>query len=250
MSELRKIIVFLVVTLIFIYMIKINFSLLTKYGHKKRLSALLILGLGLISAGTFFDVIAFLIDIRLNDIISICFTAGAIIFGTYIILWSRYIINIITKLHKKAHNDSMTGVYNRVGFELIFREKSMEDNSFYIMVFDLDKTKRINDTLGHSKGDEYIINAANIINEEIGINGFVGRTGGDEFVAFVKNIGEEGINEIKELIKKRVANIKNMEGTQISIGYSFGEREGNNLKELLEVADKRMYMDKNNRILR
>jgi len=226
------------------YMIWMNFKVLNKYGNKKVLSAFMISGLGLMSAGTFFDLLSELMGIRLNNFISTCFTAGAIVFGTYIILWNKYLISVIVNLRKEVNSDNMTGVYNRIGFKNVFEEKISVKNLFYIMVFDLDKTKLINDTFGHLKGDQYITNAANIIKDEINKNGFVGRTGGDEFVAFLENVSEDEIKRIKYLIKKRVSNIFKMEHAQISIGYSMFGKDGQNLEELLKVADKRMYEDK------
>lgn len=242
--EMRKLLVFLVVTSIFMYMMWMNFKILNKYGNKKVLSAFMISGLGLISAGTFLDVVADLANIKLNNIISTCFTAGAIVFGAYIVLWTKYLVDVISNLYKKAHNDTMTGVYNRSGFEKAFEEKTSRKPAFYIMVFDLDKTKMINDKFGHFKGDEYIINSANIIQEEVRKFGFVGRTGGDEFVACLENINEEEIEKIKYAIKKRVSNIFHMYNTQISIGYSIYGIDAENLEELLKIADKRMYEDK------
>lgn len=242
--EMRKLLVFLVVTSIFMYMIWINFKILNKYGNKKVLSAFMISGLGLISAGTFLDVVAELVNMKLNSIISTCFTAGAIVFGAYIVLWTKYLVDVISSLYNKAHNDIMTGVYNRSGFKEAFEEKTSRKPIFYIMVFDLDKTKIINDKLGHFKGDEYIINSANIIQEEVGNFGFVGRTGGDEFVACIENVNDDEIERIKHMIKKRVSNIFYMYNTHISIGYSIYGRDAENIEELLKIADKRMYEDK------
>lgn len=241
---MRKLLVFLVVISIFMYMMWMNFKVFNKYGNKKILSSFMISGLGLISVGTLLDFVAELNNIRLNNIISTCFTAGAIVFGAYIVLWTKYLVDVISSLYKKAHNDTMTGVYNRSGFQNVFEEKTSKNSIFYIMIFDLDKTKEINDNFGHFKGDEYIISAANIIQEEICNVGFVGRTGGDEFVACIENVSEEEIEIIKDKIKKRVSNIFYMHDTKVSIGHSIYGKDALNLNELLKIADKRMYEDK------
>lgn len=247
MIEIRKVIVFLVVTSIFMYMVWMNFKLLNKYANKKILTAMMISGLGLISAGTFFDVVSEFTNIQFRNVISTCFTAGAIVFGAYVVLWSKHVVNIISTLNKEAHNDKMTGVYNRSGFEKAFEERVVRKPSFYIMIFDLDKTKLINDTFGHLKGDQYIIKAAKIIQEEIGKFGFVGRTGGDEFVACIEKVSEDEIIKITSLIKKRVSDIFKIHDTQISIGYSIHGKDALSLEELLRIADERMYEDKMHR---
>lgn len=250
MVELRKGIVFLVVSLIFAYMIWINFAILNKYESKKILTACMISGLGLICAGTFFDFISSLMRLNFKNLISICFTAGTIVFGLYIVLWGNYMVGIIAKLNKRAHNDEMTGLYNRIGFEKIIEKRLANINEpFYVMVLDLDKTKEINDNFGHLNGDRYIISAAKIIKDEIGKFGFAGRTGGDEFVAFLESINENEIEKIKKSIKMRASNIfyNEKQNTHISIGYSKYQKDGQNYEELLRVADKRMYEDKKKR---
>ena len=244
MIEFRKSIVFLFVSILFIYMVRINFSVLKKFNSRKYLPFLMLIGLGLIMLGTFFDMISNLIDMKFVTLIPRCFTAGAILFVVYIILWSNYMVDIMNTLNECAHNDPMTGLYNRMGFEKVFKEKIAIQESFYIMVFDLDKTKIINDSFGHLKGDQYIISAARIIEKEIGENGFVGRTGGDEFVAFLENINEEQVEDIKFFIKNHVSHIFHKQNTQISIGYSKYKKDGQTLEDLLSFADKRMYEDK------
>ena len=156
-------------------------------------------------------------------------------------------VEIMTTLNECAQNDPMTGLYNRMGFEKVFKEKIAIQESFYIMVFDLDETKIINDNFGHLKGDQYIISAARIIKDEIGENGFIGRTGGDEFVALVENMTEEKIEDMKFFIKKHVSHIFNKQNTQISIGYSKYKEDGETFEELLSFADKKMYEDKEKR---
>ena len=244
MIEMRKLAVFLFVALLFIYLIWINFRVLNKFGHKKLLSALMISGLGLITVGTFFDMISNLMDMKFGTLISTCFTAGVIIFVVYIILWSSYMAQTMSTLNEHAHNDPMTGLYNRMGFEKVFERKISTQEPFYIMVFDLDKTKLINDKFGHLKGDQYIISAAKIIKDEMGESGFVGRTGGDEFVALVENMTEEKIEDMKCFIKNHVSQIFNKQNTQISIGYSKYKEDGETFEELLSFADKKMYEDK------
>ena len=247
MIEFRKMIVFVFVSILFIYMVWINFSVLKKFNHRKYLPFLMFLGLGLINLGTFFDMISNITNMKFVTLIQTCFTVGAIIFVVYIILWSKYMVEIMTNLDECAHNDPMTGLYNRMGFEKVFKRKIEIGEYFYIMVFDLDKTKIINDNFGHLKGDKYIISAARIIKDEIGENGYIGRTGGDEFVALVENITEEQIEDIKFCIKNRVSRIFNKQNTQISIGYSKYKKDGETFEELLSFADKKMYEDKKKR---
>jgi hypothetical protein len=67
-------------------MIWINFSVLKKFNRRKYLPFLMLIGLGLITLGTLFDMISSLTDMKFEILIPTCFTAGAIIFVLYIML--------------------------------------------------------------------------------------------------------------------------------------------------------------------
>ncbi|NYC94608.1 GGDEF domain-containing protein [Clostridium acetobutylicum] len=89
----------------------------------------------------------------------------------------------------------MTGVYNRNGIKKIFKDTINKEDNFFVMSFDLDETKIINDNFGHLVGDEYIISAARAIKEVLGAKGVVGRTGGDEFAAIYISTDQEELKK-------------------------------------------------------
>lgn len=244
MIEIRKLIVFLFVAVLFCYIVSRTFYDLKRYKFKESFSYAVILGLGLIAVGSYLDLVSNLSNSRLYIGKQVCFTVGVIIFITGIVLWDNYFRRTVTILNKIAHTDSMTGAYNRAGLEQAFESIVKASEIFYVMEFDLDRTKVINDNFGHISGDKYIINAAKIITEEIGINGLLARIGGDEFVALLDNTDEEEIEKIIVSIKKRVSNIFGDKKTSISIGCSMYGSEGDTLEKLLKSADKRMYEDK------
>lgn len=245
MRELGKIVIFLGVLSLFMYMLYINFIHFKNFYQRKYLCCLMILGLGLITIGTFLDALSSCINVNFKVLISMSFTIGGGIFAVYLILWSTHIKTTIINLNKYVYIDNMTGIYNRKGFENLFSKKILSKELFFIMVFDLDKTKTINDNFGHLNGDKYICNAAKIINEEVCKNGFAARIGGDEFIAFLENINENEVEKIKEAIKIRVSNIFAKQDTKVSIGYSKYKIDGEEFEELIRIADLRMYEDKN-----
>ncbi|SHI74337.1 diguanylate cyclase (GGDEF) domain-containing protein [Clostridium cavendishii DSM 21758] len=241
MLELSKVIVFLFVLTLFIYMLWMSFNI---FKLNKFLIFLMSIGLGLITLGTFLDVISNLTYINFYICIKVSFTLGAIIFTIFILLGVNYIKKEIDVLNKFIGIDIMTGVYNRKGIEECFKKFIEEKKMFYIMFFDLDKTKIINDNFGHLIGDEYIRNSAKIIYSEIGMHGAVGRIGGDEFVAILQYTNEEKLEHIKASIKKEVSNIFKDENTSISIGHSVYGKDDVDFRKLLNIADERMYEDK------
>ncbi|EKQ51299.1 MULTISPECIES: GGDEF domain-containing protein [unclassified Clostridium] len=247
MVWLSKLIIFLFVSFLLIYMIWINYKVLNKFVYKKKISVVGISGLGLILAASFLDMISNLIHIEIENIINIFLVIGVSIFVTYLILWINCIVKVISTLNRNANNDPMTGLYNRKGLEKVFERKISTGQAFFIMAFDLDKTKMINDSLGHLVGDKYIISSARIIKNRIGKKGVVARTGGDEFIAIIENISEKEIENIKLSIKNGVSHIFSNQNTQVSIGYSKYTEDGITLEDLMNIADKRMYEEKRSR---
>lgn len=244
MIEFRKVIVFLFAMILFIYLIYTSFYSLKAYKLKKLPFIVMIIGLGLITSGTFIDMLTNLILNKFDNVMKVCFTAGAVIFIVGMAIWDRYLRKTILVLYISSHTDSMTGAYNRKGIEQAFERTIKSKEAFYVMAMDLDGTKKVNDKYGHLSGDKYIIEASKIINEEIGIKGFLGRTGGDEFVVLLGHCSERELEEIKSAIKQRISKIFPGETTRISIGCSLYGKDGENPKQLISVADSRMYMDK------
>lgn len=76
---------------------------------------------------------------------------------------------MINQLEKSALTDSMTGVLNRNGIEKNYNILINARSSFYVIVCDLDGTKKINDSLGHLAGDKYINSTTKIMTDVIGL---------------------------------------------------------------------------------
>lgn len=244
MGEVRKIVIFVFTAALFVYMMGRTFCSIKKHEFKKSLFAAMILGTGLITIGTFLDTLSIFTHGRYNPLIQIFFTLGGIVFIIGIVLWDNYIRITVAFLNKVIRTDPMTGVFNRRGLEEAFQITAKEKRTFFIVCFDLNDTKRINDKFGHLSGDKYIINSTKIISEEIGIRGVLARTGGDEFVALLWHINENEIEKIELAIKNKVNKIFIDQKTSISIGHAMYGREGKTLEQLIKIADLNMYEDK------
>ena len=151
---------------------------------------------------------------------------------------------MINQLEKITLNDAMTGVLNRNGIERNYNIFVKSRNYFYIIFCDLDGTKKINDGLGHLIGDKYISITTEIIKDIIGLKGHVGRIGGDEFVVLLEYIGNQELQLMLIKIRQAVYKFLPEENTGISIGYSLFPSDGTTFEELIEIADKRMYVNK------
>ena len=95
------------------------------------------------------------------------------------------------KLLIRAETDQMTGLYNKATTENRIQSslRELNGNSYQIlMLVDIDDFKKINDTFGHLKGDEVIVDIAKTLQAFKGDYGIAGRLGGDEFCVFLTNV--------------------------------------------------------------
>ncbi len=107
-----------------------------------------------------------------------------------------------------AHYDALTNLPNRTLFqrhaEELLRHTSSVD--FAILYIDIDEFKRINDSLGHLIGDEFLRGVSARLVESIGSEDFVARLGGDEFAIVQHNVYSEG--DVDELIARIYAALR------------------------------------------
>lgn len=158
----------------------------------------------------------------------------------------------IRNLYKLLNTDQLTGIFNRHSFEEEFNSLDPSKEPVTIAAFDVNELKSINDRLGHGAGDALIIAASTCILKTFGKYGKCFRTGGDEFVAIMH--GASGrMGEISAEFDKNIKNAvpEGTEGLTISYGYCDSVESPNlSAKEMLALADKRMYEDKSNYYVR
>lgn len=154
-----------------------------------------------------------------------------------------------------ANRDSLTKLYNRVYIENKFdrvKENALNENSkFYIVIFDIDNLKYINDKYGHSIGDLVITKIAKELNLLVGENDVLARIGGDEFLGIFH---EKDIDILFNKVKNALINVNQnteINNVNISCSFSFGistfGEDGQEFRELFKKADERMYIIKNHR---
>ena len=89
-------------------------------------------------------------------------------------------------LLRRANMDLLTGIYNRSAEELITRKLKQNGGGVLFMI-DLDDFKQINDTLGHSVGDQVLVAVSDVLKHLFRAGDIVARVGGDEFVVFLES---------------------------------------------------------------
>ncbi|MCR5743589.1 MAG: sensor domain-containing diguanylate cyclase [Lachnospiraceae bacterium] len=174
-----------------------------------------------------------------------------------------YVVGKILNVHEsqkekevllnKSTKDPLTGLLNRGELEKrtnIYMENMEDDEKAALLIMDLDHFKSVNDTFGHSKGDDLLKEVAGLLKAEFRTTDIVGRLGGDEFFVFMKDVSnmDDAINKCSSLLKKLEKNVTYGEMT-VSISSSMGLVEvnpGNHFLDLYMKADSALYEAKEN----
>jgi len=121
-------------------------------------------------------------------------------------------------------------------------------------MYNLNKFKEINDTLGHQVGDEALVDFAECLRNSFGKNGFVGRMGGDEFMALlagdVQQLYAESLSLLQqEIMAKNSRRDRKYElsvsyGSSVRASHSAEDCPGVSVRQLYSQADENMYIFK------
>lgn len=158
------------------------------------------------------------------------------------------------KLLNEARRDSMTGLYNKHSAQRLITQiiaQSVPDTDFHaLLLMDIDNFKKVNDTLGHSIGDEILKSVSGIIKSCFRERDVVSRFGGDEFLVFMKDCktAEAAVRrarEILSLLNTAYANAKIAVTPTLSIGVALYPAHADSYANLFALADDALYEAKN-----
>lgn len=157
------------------------------------------------------------------------------------------------KLREISLIDELTGLNNRRGFmTLALQQIKIADRlaqGMTLLYADLDGLKIINDTYGHSAGDQALKDAAGVLKASLRASDILARIGGDEFVGLILESGGETEQAVRSRIQENL-NAHNLHGIRkYRLSFSFGTAryevtEPCSMEELLERADRDMYRNK------
>jgi diguanylate cyclase (GGDEF)-like protein len=155
-----------------------------------------------------------------------------------------------------SHRDPLTHIYNRRYFaeqsSKILSFAKRNDIPLTILILDIDKFKRINDTYGHFVGDEVIISVAKTLENHIRQSDIVARFGGEEFVMLLQDCDIQNGKTVAEKVRIDIKNasVKTSNGIPVNFTVSTGvaqycdKQDKSNLEYTVHRADEALYESK------
>lgn len=151
---------------------------------------------------------------------------------------------------KKVTRDALTGLNNRGRLEqylVELEEQSFGDENCHLLLLDVDRFKQINDTFGHIAGDSVLKLVADQLKKVFGNSrSFIARYGGDEFVIILRGKTDEEVKADMDMLRDGITKMSWGDETPWALSVSagvarYGEIPMQSVKELVNLADERMY---------
>ena len=158
------------------------------------------------------------------------------------------------QINSMVNTDPLTGLLNRRSMDYRIRMAVEKFNDkkepFSILMGDIDLFKNINDTYGHSVGDQVLVDVSNIIKSQLRADDSAGRWGGEEFLILLSDADKSTAVSVAERIRRNVEenSITIEDGSKISHYITIGVAtysKNVTVDDLIKEADKKLYIGKN-----
>jgi diguanylate cyclase (GGDEF)-like protein len=154
------------------------------------------------------------------------------------------------QLWDMAVTDSLTGLYVRRYFMVKLQEEihraERYNKRLSIVMADLDRFKKINDTYGHDAGDRALKIISQFLQKNIRDVDAIARYGGEEFVMLIPDADKEAAFCLAERLREELGNVdlEDLPAITISLGIATYPSDGTDLEDLIKKADAAMYAAK------
>ncbi len=162
-----------------------------------------------------------------------------------------------TNLHLSeiSRKDGLTGLFNRAYWEQSLKDEfaqlKVSGGASSLVILDIDHFKKVNDTYGHTIGDEVIRRTSALLKKTVRNSDICGRFGGEEFTVLLPNTSQEQARYFAERLRKRIEqDIVKIEGHSINYTVSIGvceyKPDFDSHTQWLKCADTALYCAKDN----
>ncbi len=178
---------------------------------------------------------------------------GSVTAGAQAAVSERMLRSQARRLEQLANTDPLTGLRNlrflREHLEEMLALHHRYGHRFGVLLVDVDRFKRINDTFGHAEGDRMLVRIASVIRESVRESDTGVRIGGDEFCVLAPADTLVPLRVLAERVASAVRRVRAPDGepTSVSIGIVACPLHGHVADRLLELADRAMYEAKASR---
>jgi len=182
------------------------------------------------------------LELEINSYISEDFTEKELLFKANTLSKNLFTMK---KIENSANYDFLTGIPNRKYFFEIAPKIVKKSKNIALAMIDIDNFKKINDTYGHSTGDEVIKALANHIKESIKGKDIIARFGGEEFVLLLQDIKTlDAINFVNKICKD-ISRLK-VDNLNFTISCGLITKKLDLIDDMITQADKLLYHSKEN----
>jgi len=172
-------------------------------------------------------------------------------FSSYAVLLAGALLDnlhLFENVHHLSVSDPMTGLanYRRLvdALEIEIQRSQRTGRSFSLLLFDLDRLKKINDNHGHVVGSKALCRVADILRLNSRTIDTVARYGGDEFALILPETGMNAAQEVARRICHLVARNEELPPISVSMSVAAYPKDGETLEALLGAADQALYKTK------
>lgn len=159
------------------------------------------------------------------------------------------------RLEALADTDGLTGLFNRRYFDALLTRELQRTERYKtplgLVLLDIDHFKYVNDTYGHTMGDEVLRNVSRMVSSSVRVTDCAARFGGEELALILTQTTAPGVSEVTERLRLRLADFNHeYEGNSLHRTASFGVAvcDGRgltpNAKQFLDRADRALYRAK------